>query len=167
MSIVPPLLAATGNGVPSFLLNMIPESPPFTALLGSVFLYNMPHMWRMHLTSKAAGGISKIKNENPRAQKEEMTKHPVYGEAIVRAEAAHQNGLESFPVFAAGILGATMMGVDKATVGKLASFHLLCRAAFNVLYMGFNTPGPSNGRTLAWFLSLLSSCQLIALAASK
>ena len=60
-----------------------------------------------------------------------------------------------------------MMGVDKATVGKLASFHLLCRAAFNVLYMGFNTPGPSNGRTLAWLLSLLSSCQLIALAASK
>ena len=78
-----------------------------------------------------------------------------------------RNGLESFPVFAAGILGATLMGVDKATVGKLASFHLVCRTAFNVLYMGFNTPGPALGRTLAWFLSLFSSCQLIALAASK
>ncbi|CAE7233740.1 PKD2L1 [Symbiodinium sp. CCMP2592] len=117
----------------SFMLVVIPESPPFTALLGSVFLYNTPHMWRMYLMSKAAGGVDKIKNENPRGQKEEMTKHPVYGEAIVRAEAAHQNGLESFPVFAAGILGATLMGVDKATVGKLASFHLVCRTAFNAI----------------------------------
>eukprot|EP00929_Paragymnodinium_shiwhaense_P122588 TRINITY_DN9545_c0_g1_i1.p2 TRINITY_DN9545_c0_g1~~TRINITY_DN9545_c0_g1_i1.p2 ORF type:complete len:169 (-),score=47.99 TRINITY_DN9545_c0_g1_i1:151-657(-) len=167
MSIVPPMVAAFGGGIPEALINLFPEINPLKALVSAVFLYNTPHMVKMYLTSQAAGGGSKVKNENPRQQYEAIKEDKTYGDALVRAQAAHQNGLESFPVFAAGVLACVATGADKKLVGKLAAFHLAARAGFNVFYICFQTPLAGVMRSNAWVASLLSSCQLLILAANK
>ncbi|CAK0854186.1 unnamed protein product [Prorocentrum cordatum] len=166
MSIVPPLAALAGAGIPKLILDVLPSLSPFKCLLGSVFLYNSPHMVMMYLKQKASKHMPN--NTNPRGQTEELKKDKEVGETLQRAQAAHQNGLESFPVFAAGVMACFASGADRQTVGKIATAHLLSRAAFNVFYIAL-PPTDAVGvcRSLSWIASLLSSCQLIALAASK
>jgi uncharacterized MAPEG superfamily protein len=48
-----------------------------------------------------------------------------------RADAAHQNGMESFPLFAAATLAATYAGVESGNVKKLTNAYLVLR------YVGF------------------------------
>mmetsp|Transcript_44961 Transcript_44961/g.90725 ORF Transcript_44961/g.90725 Transcript_44961/m.90725 type:complete len:170 (-) Transcript_44961:135-644(-) len=166
MSIVPPIVAYFGGGMPSVVTDLLPAVSPAKALIASVFLFNTPHMMTMYLKSKALKGMPN--NTNPRAQTEELKKDAKYGDVLARALAAHQNGLESFPVFAAGVLACLAAGVDRAKAGKIAAMHLLSRVAFNFFYFGL---GPSDAvgfmRTASWAASLLTSCQLIMLAANK
>jgi uncharacterized MAPEG superfamily protein len=44
-----------------------------------------------------------------------------------RADAAHQNGMESFPLFAAAVLAAQGAGVDEASVKSLTQLYLVLR----------------------------------------
>jgi uncharacterized MAPEG superfamily protein len=44
-----------------------------------------------------------------------------------RADAAHQNGNESFPLFAAGVLSAIVTGVDSATIDSYTKLYLTLR----------------------------------------
>jgi uncharacterized MAPEG superfamily protein len=50
-----------------------------------------------------------------------------------RADAAHQNGNESFPLFAAAVLAATTAGLDSATVDSLTMRYLGLRYALKLL----------------------------------
>mmetsp|Transcript_23724 Transcript_23724/g.53798 ORF Transcript_23724/g.53798 Transcript_23724/m.53798 type:complete len:167 (-) Transcript_23724:91-591(-) len=166
MSVLPPVIAAVGGGIPSAIFGVLPAINPYKALLGSVFLYNSAHMVKLTLHLTASKGV--LNNDNPRAHADQIiASDKKYGPIMARCNAAHNNGLESFPVFAAGVLACELAGVDKTTVGKLCTFHLLTRVAFNVFYMGFadNTAGAA--RTVVWVLSLVSSCQLIGMAARK
>eukprot|EP00413_Alexandrium_margalefii_P035774 CAMPEP_0204599512 /NCGR_PEP_ID=MMETSP0661-20131031/54868_1 /ASSEMBLY_ACC=CAM_ASM_000606 /TAXON_ID=109239 /ORGANISM="Alexandrium margalefi, Strain AMGDE01CS-322" /LENGTH=192 /DNA_ID=CAMNT_0051610245 /DNA_START=102 /DNA_END=681 /DNA_ORIENTATION=+ len=166
MSVLPPIHAFFGGGLPKFMVDALPAVSPCKALLGSVFLFNAPHMVTMYLKFKASKG--QIDNNNPRAQSEKVKQDEVYGDIMGRALAAHQNGLESFPVLAAGVLACMAAAVDKAAVGKLACAHLLSRIAFNVCYILLPQSGAVGvARTVAWAASLLSSCQLIMLAGKK
>eukprot|EP00429_Kryptoperidinium_foliaceum_P104516 CAMPEP_0176263298 /NCGR_PEP_ID=MMETSP0121_2-20121125/41053_1 /TAXON_ID=160619 /ORGANISM="Kryptoperidinium foliaceum, Strain CCMP 1326" /LENGTH=183 /DNA_ID=CAMNT_0017603289 /DNA_START=29 /DNA_END=581 /DNA_ORIENTATION=- len=156
------MIAFFGGGVPKVVYELMPELSPPKALLASVFLYNMPHMVRGYLTSKVAPLLA----ASPNTQYEEVSKDETYGELIKRAQWTHNNGLESFPVFAAGVIAATVAGVERRIVGKLAAFHLLTRCAYSALYMGGGTSEQAGyGRAVVWMLSLLSSCQLLKLAA--
>eukprot|EP00933_Yihiella_yeosuensis_P082257 TRINITY_DN96068_c0_g1_i1.p1 TRINITY_DN96068_c0_g1~~TRINITY_DN96068_c0_g1_i1.p1 ORF type:complete len:170 (+),score=29.90 TRINITY_DN96068_c0_g1_i1:84-593(+) len=168
MSVLPPVLAMAGVGVPEGILSILPYVPPLKSLFGSVFLFNSPHMVKLYLTAQAAGGLDKVNNNNPRAQFEQLKENKEYGDVITRAQAAHLNGLESFPVFAAGVLACVAVGADKVKAGKLACAHLLSRLGFNIFYIacGKSVPG-GVARSLCWVVSLLTSCQLIGLAAEK
>merc|ERR1712137_1495195 len=106
------------GGVPKFMTDKLPAVSAGTALLGSIFLFNQPHMMMMYLKMKAAKG--KLSNTNPRQQSEEVSKDATYGEQMTRAMAAHQNGLESFPPLAAGVLACVATGVDKEYAGQIA-----------------------------------------------
>eukprot|EP00930_Biecheleria_cincta_P026843 TRINITY_DN18875_c1_g1_i1.p1 TRINITY_DN18875_c1_g1~~TRINITY_DN18875_c1_g1_i1.p1 ORF type:complete len:169 (-),score=31.60 TRINITY_DN18875_c1_g1_i1:179-685(-) len=165
MSIVPPIAAFFGGGVPSAIIDLMPTISPGKALLGSIFLFNAPHMMCMYIKMKAAGMPD---NKDPRAQTDELKKDPQYGGVLARALAAHQNGLESFPPFAAGVLACLATGADAVKAGQLAAFHLFSRVGFNFFYFGLE-PSDAVGacRTLSWVMSLLSSCQLIMLATKK
>jgi uncharacterized MAPEG superfamily protein len=44
-----------------------------------------------------------------------------------RADAAHQNGNESFPLFAAAVIAAMTAGLDSATIDSLTSRYLILR----------------------------------------
>eukprot|EP00445_Apocalathium_hangoei_P005488 CAMPEP_0203852200 /NCGR_PEP_ID=MMETSP0359-20131031/7782_1 /ASSEMBLY_ACC=CAM_ASM_000338 /TAXON_ID=268821 /ORGANISM="Scrippsiella Hangoei, Strain SHTV-5" /LENGTH=167 /DNA_ID=CAMNT_0050768307 /DNA_START=52 /DNA_END=555 /DNA_ORIENTATION=+ len=163
MSVVPPLIALAGGVVPGPLLNLMPELCPLKALLGSVFLYNMPHMVRMFYIHK---GGDKLDNINPREQVQKLCASGK-GDMISKAQSAHQNGLESFPPFAAGVLAATIAGVPGSLVGQLCSTHLFARLGFNITYIWGKGDATAAIRSSFWVLSLLCSCQLIAAASKK
>merc|ERR1711879_918420 len=122
--------------------------------------YNLPHMVRMYYIQQATGFID---NANPRKQMESLKDN----DTIFRCQAAHQNGLESFPLFAAGILAALKAGVDKKVMGQVAFFHLVTRVVYNVAYTQFEGQPAGVIRTTSWFLGALASCQLLSLAAAK
>lgn len=44
-----------------------------------------------------------------------------------RADAAHQNGMESFPLFAIAVLAAVQAGVDSGDVDKWTKIYLALR----------------------------------------
>lgn len=52
-----------------------------------------------------------------------------------RAFAAHQNGFEVFPLFAAAALVASTRGHDGATADMLAALFILCRLSYVACYL--------------------------------
>ena len=68
-------------------------------------------------------------NRNPRAQQARLSG---YG---ARALAAHQNMVEAFPLFAAGLLAALWAGADGAWLHGLALAFLIARVAYTLLYL--------------------------------
>ena len=88
----------------------------------------------MILVTKAPVALAQAKegrgydNRNPRAQQSRLTG---FG---ARALAAHQNMIEAFPVFAAGLLLALVAGVQGQWVGILCIAFVAARIAYSIFY---------------------------------
>jgi uncharacterized MAPEG superfamily protein len=74
----------------------------------------------------ATGGYD---NSSPRSQQAQLSD---WG---ARALAAHQNQIESFPLFAVGMLVAIISGVDAGTAGNLGIAYLVARVIFLYAYI--------------------------------
>ena len=68
-----------------------------------------------------------------------------------RSLAAHQNGLEAFPLFAAAVLLAEMRAVPQGRIDLLAAGFLLARVVYVGCYWG-NQP---TARSLIWAVGFL------------
>jgi uncharacterized MAPEG superfamily protein len=53
-----------------------------------------------------------------------------------RAYAAHQNGFEAFPLFAAAVLAAAVNGVSQPRIDLLAIVFVAARLAYAAAYLG-------------------------------
>jgi uncharacterized MAPEG superfamily protein len=92
--------------------------------------------------AKATGGA--YDNSDPRGRAQS------YQGMAKRAYAAHQNGFESFPLFAAAVLVAEMKGGPRGMVDMLALAHIGFRMAYVGAYV-FDRPSL---RSVVWFLAL-------------
>jgi uncharacterized MAPEG superfamily protein len=101
--------------------------------------------------SRDEGGYD---NRNPRAQQARMSG---YG---ARALAAHQNMIEAFPLFAAGLLAALWAGVDSTWVHVLSLSFLITRVAYTWLYVADR----ASLRSLVWSIGFFACLGLILLA---
>ncbi len=81
----------------------------------------------------------------------------------LRAHAAHLNGFEAFPAFAAGVVLAQLAGVAPHLVNQLAVAFVIFRVLHGLFYVADKPPL----RSLTWLLGLLCALALIALAALK
>lgn len=93
-------------------------------------------------------------NRNPRAQQARLKG---FG---ARALAAHQNTIEAFPVFAAGVLAALWSGADGFMTSALAIVFIVARVVYLLLYWY----DWDKVRSLVWGLGLVASLWLMALA---
>jgi len=93
-------------------------------------------------------------NRHPRAQQAELTG---FG---ARALAAHQNMLEAFPVFAAGLLLALWAQADPFWTSSLALAFVAARVVYTVLYLG-DYPVL---RSMSWGVGYAASLGLMVLA---
>jgi uncharacterized MAPEG superfamily protein len=60
-----------------------------------------------------------------------------YGDPLrARALAAHQNGIETFPFFAAAVLLADFRGAPQNLINELAVLFLIVRIAYVLTYIG-------------------------------
>lgn len=93
-------------------------------------------------------------NRHPRAQQARLTG---FG---ARALAAHQNMIEAFPVFAAGVLLALSTGVTGVLATALALVFVIARIVYTIFYLvDFPTL-----RSLSWGVGFAASLGLMVLA---
>ena len=93
-------------------------------------------------------------NRNPRAQQARLT---AFG---ARALAAHQNMIEAFPVFAAGVLLALWAEADAFWTTALALAFVAARVVYTILYLG-DFPVL---RSMTWGVGYAASLGLMVLA---
>jgi uncharacterized MAPEG superfamily protein len=93
-------------------------------------------------------------NHHPRAQQARLEG---FG---ARALASHQNMLEAFPIFAAGVLAALVTGNDGQWTTLLALVFIAARIAYSILYLAdFHVL-----RSLSWGAGFGASLGLMLLA---
>lgn len=102
----------------------------------------------------AKWGFQKFDNHNPR---EWLAKQTGFR---ARANAAQANSFESFPLFAAGVVIATIAQVDVARVDLYAWVFVAARVGFVVCYVA----DKASLRSVFWLVGLLSSVGLFAAA---
>jgi uncharacterized MAPEG superfamily protein len=95
--------------------------------------------------AKALGG--RYDNHDPRGQALS------YSGMAKRAHAAHQNGFEAFPLFAAAVIIAELKGGPRLTVDMLAMAHVALRIAYSGAYI-YDRP---TLRSLLWVLALIAT----------
>jgi len=98
--------------------------------------------------AKADGGYD---NNNPREQQASLD---AKGK---RALAIHINQIESFPLFAAGVLVATAMSLSTSVVDYLAIAYVVSRVIYMPLYLN----DIATMRSLVWSVGYFSSLALI------
>ncbi len=120
--------------------------------LWCLFLAGLFHVFSKaplaHAQLKCAGGYD---NNSPREQQLALEG---WGK---RALAAHQNQIESFPIFAAGVLLTTTMGITSNAVDYLAIAYIVAR----VLYVFCYLKDISTLRSIVWSVGLISSFALL------
>ena len=80
-----------------------------------------------------------------------------------RAYAAHQNGFESFPFFAAAVIVATTQGASASTLNILAALYIVLRGMHAVLYIN----DAASARSLVYTAGLLVNIAIFVLPAFK
>ena len=93
-------------------------------------------------------------NNNPRQQQKNLQG---FGQ---RALASHQNTLEAFPLFAAGVLLALIAEAPIAMVNNLCLAFVVARVAYSVCYL----MDIATLRSVAWGVGFVSSIWLMVLA---
>jgi uncharacterized MAPEG superfamily protein len=102
----------------------------------------------MRALSGMKGGYD---NRHPRAQQTALIG------AGARGMAAHQNTIEAFPMFAAGVIVAQMFAAGSMIAGILAVLFIVSR----VVYIGLYIANMASMRSLVWSVGYLSSLGLM------
>jgi len=106
-----------------------------------------------------AVGARRYNNVSPRTMK--------LGGLALRAQAAHENGFEAFPVFAAAAASSMVCGVRGDTASRYCTAHAALRLLFTLWYILLNKgKGTASVRSLLWLASQYCSYRLLVLAAN-
>ena len=112
----------------------------------------------LHVVSKVPVAMAmsrqgKYDNNQPRAQEATLTG---FGH---RALAAHENTLEAFPPFAAGVIVALVAQADQSQIDALAVTFVIARLLYLICYLS----DIAWLRSLVWAVGYLASLTLMAL----
>lgn len=125
---------------------------PFWCVLGAFMLIMVARICVIVASIKQFG---KLDNRRPRDQQRGLDG---WG---ARAQAAQNNGFESFPFFAAGVFVAHLAGADAKRAGMLSITYLVTRVLYLVAYL----LDLDYLRTAIWFMSFLVIICLFVLGA--
>ncbi|KAL9636792.1 MAG: hypothetical protein Q9164_002603 [Protoblastenia rupestris] len=107
-------------------------------------------------------------NANPRGEKFAASIKKTVPKNILalfeRTEAAHQNALESLPLFASAVICANIAKVDTETLNTVCAAFLLLRAAYIPLYIGITSRRYALARTGVWAGSIWCCLSLLVKA---
>ncbi|HEY4240764.1 MAG TPA: MAPEG family protein [Kofleriaceae bacterium] len=124
---------------------------PYVCLLVAVVLIYLPRSVVSAEMAKLSGGYD---NNDPRGQQAQLAGRGK------RALGAHNNGFETFPAFAVGVLMAMQIGVSLELVSACCIGFVVARVAYIVAYLGDN----SKLRSPLWGLQMLASAVMMIAA---
>jgi uncharacterized MAPEG superfamily protein len=123
---------------------------PFTCVLVAFLLIYLPKLPLSAAMAKEGKGYD---NKNPRAQQERLTG---WG---ARARAAHMNGFEAFPPFAAAVFVAHLAHADARWSAILAVTHVVARTIYPFIYLA----NVGIARSLVWGVGFFATVGLFIL----
>ncbi|KAG0304896.1 hypothetical protein BGZ98_004861 [Dissophora globulifera] len=144
-----------------------PYNFPLLSMPLAAGLAYVPHVIRALIVINST---KQWNNVNPRGQIEKVEGRMSKAASAMakRAEGAHNNGIETLPIFYGAVLAALHAGVAKDTVSFYAGFFLASRALYNIVYI-FNTSRIlAFARTGIWGSGIFACLKLfLAAAAAK
>ena len=111
----------------------------------------------LHFVSKAPLAMAQAKSEGGYNNNTPREQQAALGDWGKRALAVHQNQIESFPLFAAGVLVATISGLTAPVIGYLGIAYIAARFAYMFCYL----KDLATLRTLVWSVGFGSSLALM------
>ncbi|TEB34205.1 hypothetical protein FA13DRAFT_1812157 [Coprinellus micaceus] len=85
---------------------------------------------------------------------------------VARADAAHQNGLESFPVWSIAVLVANYAGLASRSINNTALVYLGSRVVYNYIYINQSKQWHGSSRTLVWNVGVGAALSLLIRSAN-
>lgn len=144
-----------------------PKAAPILAIPGFYLLLTAPHAYAMNLIQSTDARLHD--NANPHGSAGHADIKKALGPAMYarweRARAAHRNGHESFPLFAASMLAGSLTGVEGLWIVATAGLGL--RAVYNVLYIRTTSQRASLWRTVVWNVQAVTALGTLIRAALK
>ncbi|EAU89409.2 hypothetical protein CC1G_07635 [Coprinopsis cinerea okayama7 len=146
------------------------------SLDSSLVLYSIPAAWftsyypsvLKFLTIDKTTGYNNLQPRSNVAKTKENKNVPSeVADRIARMEAAHLNGNEAFPLWAAAALAAHVVGLDNRVVNKISLAFIGLRVLFNTVYINQRTVGQSWLRTGLWVAATSLPVTLLIKAANK
>jgi len=123
----------------------------------------VPHVVK---ASRVLGSGKVYSLKQPRVSVELAMKDNKAAMSIARAQASHQNQLEVFPIFAAGVLAALYAGVSGPLIDA-ASLYFVAMRVLHIFFYCWGTQGwMASMRSLVWFQALFA-CGYLHLAAAS
>ncbi|KAK9357899.1 hypothetical protein V1504DRAFT_462910 [Lipomyces starkeyi] len=128
-----------------------------------------PHAYALNLIKAATNG--QWDNANPRSTLwDETMKRIVPNETYTcfeRAEAAHKNGMENFPLFATALVLGTVVELPSQRMNAFAGTFLIVRALYTAAYINIKRGKISFVRSWLWGLGMGLCISIIGMAANK
>ncbi|KAK9371445.1 uncharacterized protein V1513DRAFT_386785, partial [Lipomyces chichibuensis] len=84
-----------------------------------------------------------------------------------RAEAAHKNGMENFPLFATALVIGTVVELPNQSMNAFAGTYLIVRALYTAAYINIKRGKISFVRSALWGLGMGLCISIIGMAANK
>jgi len=97
------------------------------------------------------------KNAAPRDNVSRLANNKSINPAVLakvrRMEAAHYNGNEAFPLWAAAVIAANFAGVQPDLLNKISVAYVVLRVIYNHVYFNQTTEAGGSLRSGVWFLA--------------
>ncbi|KAK9349886.1 hypothetical protein V1523DRAFT_421538 [Lipomyces doorenjongii] len=128
-----------------------------------------PHAYAVNLIKAATNG--QWDNANPRSAVWDETMKRIVPKEIYttfeRAESAHKNGMENFPLFATALVLGTVVQLPSQRMNAFAGTFLIVRALYTAAYINVKRGKISFVRSALWGLGMGLCISVIGMAANK
>lgn len=131
--------------IPSYTSHFIIANFLLSYVVGSARIQKM--MLGIDNNVSPRGDLRKYGPEAVRSGK--MTQRQL--DKLERQQAAHENAVEHFPFFAAGMVFAVLAGLDQGMVNKYGLVYTLVRAAYLLAYAQIEEKRASYVRSVLWW----------------
>ncbi|KAH7928568.1 hypothetical protein BV22DRAFT_1030507 [Leucogyrophana mollusca] len=138
-------------------------------------LFSIPAVWFVSffpasLKTVVIGYTIGFDNVDPRSNVQRIADSKTSPEVIAtvkRMEAAHQNGIETLPLWIAAVLAGNFAGLDKRTLNVAAVAFVSLRVLYTYTYITQKTLTRSILRSTLYFAGISIPLQLLVKAANK
>ena len=139
------------------------QNQQVSSLFHALLLCYVPHVVKIPLVFSKT---RKYDVRNTRVAVADAMDSTPEGRLIARAQSAHLNALENYPLYAAAVLAALHAGAPAAPLGVACSAYLALRVLYTGLFLAGSSLPIAYTRSLTWLASMVVIGSIFASAAT-